>query len=99
MREKSEELGRKLRPSELNLLIERFANKRQWIPLIEDARAKMASRDYDLRSIVHKRLQNYIGALSKEDHNRFLGERSKDLINRILENPNLIDVFKRLKDR
>lgn len=99
MQEKSEELGRKLRPSELNILIDRFANKRLWIPQIEDARAKMASRDYGIRNIIHKRLQNYIRALSKEDYNRFLGERSKDLIDRVLENPDLIDVFKRLKDR
>ena len=99
MQEKSEELGRKLRPSELNIIIDRFANKRLWIPQIEDARAKMASRDYGIRNIIHKRLQNYIRALSKEDYNRFLGERSKDLIDRVLENPDLIDVFKRLKDR
>src|SRR5690606_18837295 len=90
MQEKAEELGRKLIPSELNLLIDRFANKRQWIPQIEDARAKMASRDYGLRNIIHQRLQNYIGALTKEDYNRFLGERSKDLIDRVLENPDLI---------
>lgn len=99
MQEKSIELDRKLSPSELNLLIDRFANKRLWIPQIEDARAKMASRDYGLRNIIHQRLQNYIGALSKEDYNRFLGERSKDLIERVLDNPDLIDVFKRLKDR
>jgi len=99
MQEKAEELGRKLKPSELNLLIDRFAKKRLWIPQIEDARAKMASRDYGLRNIIHQRLQNYIGALTKEDYNRFLGERSKDLIDRVLENPDLIDVFKRLKNR
>lgn len=99
MQEKSEEIGRKLRPSELNLLIDRFANKRLWIPQIEDARAKMASRDYGLRNIIHQRLQNYIGALTKEDYNRFLDERSKELIERVLENPDLIDVFKRLKNR
>jgi hypothetical protein len=99
MREKSEGLGRKLKPSELNLLIDNFAKKRLWIPQLEDARAKMASRDYGLRNIIHQRLQNYVGALSKEDYSRFLGERSKDLIERILENPDLIAVFKRLKDR
>lgn len=99
MQEKAEELGRKLRPSELNILIDRFAKKRLWIPQIEDARAKMASRDYGLRNIIHQRLQNYIGALTKEDYNRFLGERSKELIDRVLENPDLIDVFKRLKNR
>jgi hypothetical protein len=99
MQEKSEELGRKLKPSELNLLIDSFANKRLWIPQLEDARAKMASRDYGLRNVIHQRLQNYIGALTNEDYNRFLGERSKELIDRVLENPNLIDVFKRLKNR
>ncbi|NJB82123.1 DNA-binding protein [Wenyingzhuangia aestuarii] len=99
MREKSEELKRKLKPSELNLLINNFANKRFWIPQIEDARAKMATRDYGLRNIVHERLENYIGSLSKEDHNKFLGEKSDDLISRVLDNPQLIDVFKRLKDR
>jgi hypothetical protein len=99
MQEKATELRRKLKPSELNILIDSFAKKRFWIPQIEDARAKMASRDYGLRNIIHQRLQNYIGALSKEDYNRFLGERSKDLIERVLENPDLLDVFKRLKDR
>jgi hypothetical protein len=99
IREKSEEFDRKLRPSELNLLIDSFAKKRLWIPQIEDARAKMASRDYGLRNIIHQRLQNYIGALSKEDYSRFLGEKSKDLIDRVLDNPDLIDVFKRLKNR
>jgi len=99
MQEKATELGRKLKPSELNLLIDDFSKKRFWIPQIEDARAKMASRDYGLRNIIHQRLQNYIGALTKEDYNRYLGERSKNLIERVLENPDLIDVFKRLKDR
>jgi hypothetical protein len=99
MKERSEKIGRKLKPSELNLLIDDFSKKRFWIPQIEDARAKMASRDYGLRNIIHQRLQNYIGALTKEDYNRYLGERSKDLIERVLENPDLIDVFKRLKDR
>lgn len=99
MKEKSKELGRKLKYYELDSLIDKFTKKRQWIPQIEDARAKMASRDYGLRSVMHQRLQNYIKALTKEDYDRFLGERSKDLIDRLLENPELLDVFKRLKDR
>jgi hypothetical protein len=99
MQEKSEEMGRKLTPAELNLLIDRFANKRQWIPHIQDARAKMATRDYGLRNIIHQRLQSYIGALGKDDYNRFLGEKSKSLIERVIENPELLEVFKRLKDR
>lgn len=99
MQEKSEQLGRKLTPSELNVLIMRFSAKRQWIPQIEDACTKMASRDYGLRNVIHKRLENYIGALSKEDYSRFLGDKSKSLIDRVIENPELLEVFKRLKDR
>lgn len=99
MKEKAEELGRKLTPSELNVLIMRFASKRQWIPQIEDACTKMASRDYGLRNIIHHRLEKYIGALSKEDYNRFLGDKSKSLLERVVENPELLEVFKRLKDR
>jgi len=99
MQEKSEQLNRKLTPSELNVLIMKFSAKRQWIPQIEDACTKMASRDYGLRNVIHKRLENYIGALSKEDYSRFLGDKSKSLIDRVIENPELLEVFKRLKDR
>jgi hypothetical protein len=99
MKEKAESLGRKLTTSELNVLIMRFADKRHWRPLIEDACTKMATRDYGLRNVIHKRLEGYIGALSKEDYSRFLGDKSKDLIERLIENPNLLEVFKRLKDR
>ena len=99
MKEKAESLGRKLTPSELNVLIMRFSAKRQWIPQIEDACTKMASRDYGLRNVIHKRLENYISALSKEDYSRFLGDKSKSLIDRVIENPELLEVFKRLKNR
>jgi hypothetical protein len=99
MKEKFEELGRKLRPSELTNLIHKFANKRHWIPQIEDACSKMATFDYGLRNVVHKRLEKYITAISKDDYERFLGNKSKELIDRVIENPDLLEVYKRLKDR
>lgn len=99
LQEESEKLGRKLKPTEFNILIERFANKRQWIPQIEDARNKMASRDYCLRNVIHQRLENYIGSLSENDYDKFLGDKSKSLIERVVENPDILEVFKRLKDR
>lgn len=99
MKLKSEILNRKLQPTELNELIEEFSKQRFWIPQIEDARSKMASRDYGLRNIIHDRLKPYINSLSAEDYDRFLGEKSKDLLERVIENPDLLDVFKRLKDR
>lgn len=99
MKQKAELLQRKLQPNELNKLIEEFSTQRIWIPLIEDARSKMASRDYGLRNIIHERLKPYINKLSAEDYDKFLGDKSKDLLQRVIENPDLLDVFKRLKDR
>jgi hypothetical protein len=99
MQKKSDSLGRRLMPGELNDLIKEFSEKRFWIPQIEDARSKMASRDYGLRNIIHERLKPYIAKLNAEDYERFLGDKSKDLLQRVLDNPELLDVFKRLKDR
>ncbi len=96
---KSEEFNRKLQPIELDRLIEEFSKQRFWIPQIEDARSKMATRDYGLRNIIHDRLKPYINSLSTADYDRFLGDKSKDLLQRVIENPDLLEVFKRLKDR
>jgi hypothetical protein len=96
MRKTSEQLGRKISPTELDKLIEEFAKHPLYVPLIEDARRKMVSRDYGFRNVIHERLRPYIKSIGTEDYERFLGEKSKELIDRIEEN---IDVFKRLKDR
>jgi len=99
MKLKFKKLNRKLQPTELDELIDEFSKQRFWIPQIEDARSKMASRDYGLRNIIHERLKPYINSLSAADYDRFLGTKSKDLLQRVIENPDLLDVFKRLKDR
>ncbi|MBC7411164.1 MAG: DNA-binding protein [Bacteroidia bacterium] len=96
LKQESGKLNRKLQPKELDNLIDSFTEKRFWIPQIEDVRSKMASRDYGFRDVVHERLKSYIGQLTEDDFQRFLGDKSKDLEERIKEN---IDVFKRLKDR
>lgn len=96
MEKKSKELNRKLTPPELDRLLEDFSNHPLYVPLIEDARIKMASRDYGFRNIIHKGLSPYIKSIGTEDYERFLGDKSKELIERIEEN---IEVFKRLKDR
>lgn len=99
MKLKSEKLNRKLQPSELNELIEEFLTQQFWIPQIEEARSKMACRDYGLRNIIHDRLKPYVNSLRAADYDRFLGGKSKDLLQRVIENPDLLDIFKRLKDR
>ena len=56
----------------------------------------MASRDLGFRDALHIRLKEYITAIKPEDFDRFLGERSKMLEERLEE---MKDVFKRLKER
>jgi hypothetical protein len=96
MKEKSEQLSRKLTKSEMDLILSNFSNHPLFKPLIEDARIKMASRDYGFRKVFHDSLKNYISTVSQSDFERFLGDKSKALEDRIDEN---IDVFKRLKNR
>ncbi|WP_445957613.1 DNA-binding protein [Yeosuana sp.] len=96
MKTKSELLGRKLSQPEMDKLLEVFSNHPLYKPLMEDARTKMATRDYGFRRVFHDNLKQYINSISKSDFDRFLGEKSKTLEERIDEN---IDVFKRLKNR
>jgi hypothetical protein len=96
MKKRHDSLGRKITKSEMDLLLKEFSEHPLFKPLIEDARIKMASRDYGFRKVLHENLKNYISTVSQADYERFLGEKSKKLEERINEN---IDVFKRLKNR
>ncbi len=96
MREEFTKKGNnKLSPEELDILFDKFSRDPLYRPLLENARTKMASRDYGLRDIIHASLEEYIQALTVADFERFLGEKSKSLEKRIEEN---IDVFNRLKN-
>lgn len=99
MEEKFSELKRKLKPDELNQMIDSFSKEKHWEPLVNDAVTKMACRDYGFRDIVHDNIKELIKPLSQSDYDRFLGETSKDLIDRINEDDLLLDVFKRLNNR
>ncbi len=93
---KSTSLGRKITKSEMDALLKTFAEHPLHKPHIENARTKMATRDYGFRQVLHDNLKNYVSSIDLSDYQRFLGEKSKSLQERIDEN---IDVFKRLKDR
>lgn len=56
----------------------------------------MASRDMCFRDAYHKNLKNYINSVDPEDFERFLGEKSKALVQQIDDH---IEVFKRLRDK
>ena len=88
--------GRKLSPWEADQLFKEFESLAHWKPLIERARNKMASRDLAFHDALHKQLQDYITPLQREEFERFLGEKSKDLAERLEDAK---DVMKRLKER
>ncbi len=94
--ERYNKLGRKLTSFELDNLFSAFEQLPLWVPLIEKARRKMASRDLAFRDVLHQQLEEYVGTVPAEDFERFLGEKSKELAERLEEAK---DVLKRLKER
>lgn len=88
--------GHKLTSWEVDALFTTFESQAHWKPLIEKARNKMASRDLAFRDALHLQLQEYVTPLQREDFERFLGEKSKELAERLEEAK---DVMKRLKER
>lgn len=86
----------KLSPYETDIIFKNFEKEPHWKPLVEKARNKMASRDFAFRDAFHEKLTNYITPLNQADFERFIGEKSKELLERLEESK---EVLKRLKDR
>lgn len=89
---------RKLNLTEAHSLFSDFSKRaeRMMSASLQDARSKMASRDLVFRDALHEKLEDYIKEVSEEDFEKFLGEQSMTIEQRLEENK---DVFKRLKDR
>jgi hypothetical protein len=98
MKTKSEQLGRKLQPYELDEIIQAAESNPYLKPIIEDARIKMAGRDLGFRAALHHKLETYIQSVPTQDFERFLGETSRTLQEQLAD-PEIMAVFKRLKDR
>lgn len=89
-------LGRKLSQTETDLLYTNFEQQRLWVPLVNKARSKMASRDFCFRDALHTNLTEYIDAVPTDDFERFIGDKSMELSKRL---ENYIEALKRLKER
>ncbi len=98
LKQEYEKKGDKLRLSEAHTLFRQFERMTEKIyePLREKARSLMASRDMVFRDALHEKLKDYVNAVSPEDFEKFLGEKSMSLEDRLKEN---MDVFRRLKDK
>jgi hypothetical protein len=89
-------LERPLTLTEADALFKGFSEQALYQPFYHRARTIMASRDLHFRDVTHYNLEEYIRALPEGDFERFLGEKSKSLQDRIDES---LDVYKRLRDR
>ncbi|MCW8934992.1 MAG: DNA-binding protein [Gammaproteobacteria bacterium] len=98
MKNKSASLGRKLKPGELDLLLNDLDNNPYLKPVVDDARTKMASRDMSFRDALHTKLESYLQTVPEGDVEKFLGEASRSLEEQLAD-PETLEVFKRLKDR
>ena len=96
LRNEFQRLGRMLTSTETDKLFSKFEKQKLWEPLREKARIKMASRDLCFRDALHQNLEEYISAVPQADFDRFLGEKSMELDQRLEE---YRDALKRLKER
>jgi hypothetical protein len=96
IRSESARLGRMLTAKETDGVFKAMAALPAYKPLLDAARTKMASRDLALRGAYHSKLEQYITSVPREDFERFLGDQSKELAERLEEAK---EVLKRLKDR
>jgi len=96
LQRRSKEIGRKLNSFETDALFREFEDPAHWKPLIEKARMKMASRDLAFRDALHKQLKEYVTPVQAEEFEKFIGEKSADLLKRLEDTK---DVMRRLKER
>ena len=86
--------GIKLSVDEVEQIIGWLAEHPMQKPYLNDARSKMASRDYSFRDAYHGNIAEYLTAVTPEEFERFIGDKSIDF-DSILESNK--DVLKRLK--
>lgn len=88
------ETGRMLSIKDVESIIDNLKNHPIQFPYLNDARSKMASRDFGFRDIFHENIAEYLKAVTPEEFERFIGSQSMDF-DKILENNQ--DTLKRLK--
>lgn len=86
--------GRLLSMEEVKAIVNDLAEHPMQKPYLNDARTKMASRDYSFCEAYHVNIAEYLKAVTPEEFERFIGNQSIDFDNILADNK---DVLKRLK--
>ena len=84
----------KLTIKEVEEIISNLAESPMQKPYLEDARTKMASRDLSFRDAYHGNIEEYLRAVTPDEYERFIGDKSIDIDQLLEENS---DVLRRLK--
>lgn len=79
---------------EVEHIVNELAEHPMQKPYLNDARTKMASRDYSFRDAYHGNIADYLQAVTPEEFERFIGNQSIDFDRILADNK---DVLKRLK--
>ena len=86
--------GRLLTIDEVERIVNELAEHQMQKPYLNDARTKMASRDFSFRDAYHGNIADYLQAVTPEEFERFIGDQSIDFDRILADNK---DVLKRLK--
>ena len=86
--------GRLLTIDEVERIVNELAEHPMQKPYLNDARTKMASRDFSFRDAYHGNIADYLQAVTPEEFERFIGDQSIDFDRILADNK---DVLKRLK--
>ena len=86
--------GRLLTIDEVERIVNELAEHPMQKPYLNDARTKMASRDFSFRDAFHGNIADYLQAVTPEEFERFIGDQSIDFDRILADNK---DVLKRLK--
>jgi hypothetical protein len=89
---KKEVFGKKLSMPKAKLMFDQFEkfHGAAFRPLLEKVRTLMASRDMVFRDALHEKLKSYVTHLNADEFEKFLGDKSMALEERLKEN---IDIF------
>ena len=79
---------------EVEHIVNELAEHPMQKPYLNDARTKMASRDFSFRDAYHGNIADYLQAVTPEEFERFIGDQSIDFDRILADNK---DVLKRLK--
>ena len=86
--------GRLLTIDEVERIVNELAEHPMQKPYLNDARTKMASRDFSFLDAYHGNIADYLQAVTPEEFERFIGDQSIDFDRILADNK---DVLKRLK--